>query len=263
MKRILLLLCAVSMSVFSDWTVLKNCHLAESESNDADSFLVECDDGFRGETKNRFRLYFVDAAETDRNSDFKRERLKEQAAYWGSDDPDFALQMGLRASQTVSRMLRKGFTLYTQGEYAPTMGAPRYYALLRVKNQWLDEILVSEGLVRIYGNGSTLPDGSDAKGHWRKLHELERIAKEKKMNGWRNASAGSEEISDRTEFERYDTIALRDVWIYSTKDGRKITVIGKGTSVSVIAVEEGSRLRIRFEKNGAVYEGLCEKGSLR
>ena len=151
MKRILLLLCAVSMSVFSDWTVLENCHLAESQSNDADSFLVECDDGFRGKTINRFRLYFVDAAETDRNSDFKRKRLEEQAAYWGSDDPNFALQMGLRASQTVSRMLRRGFTLYTQGEYAPTMGAPRIYALIRVNGRWLDEILVDEEAGELMG----------------------------------------------------------------------------------------------------------------
>jgi hypothetical protein len=36
----------------------------------------------------------------------------------------------------------------------------------------------------------------------------------------------------------------------------------KGTRVSVLGSADGSRVRIRFEQNGMVYEGLCEKSSL-
>jgi hypothetical protein len=175
----------------TDWVELKNCRLVKNQSNDADSFLVECTEAYRGKTKNRFRLYFVDAAETDANSDFKKDRLTEQAKYWGRDDPDFALKMGLRAEPFVKRLLRGGFSVYTQGECAPTLGAPRYYALVRVKDRWLDEILVEKGLVRIYGKGTDLPDDTAQKTHWSKLHRMERAAKSKGINGWQGTSLNS------------------------------------------------------------------------
>lgn len=263
MKRtFLLLFCALCASAFSEWTVLENCRLVENIFNDADSFVVECPERYRGDMKNRFRLYFVDAAETDRNSDFKKDRLKVQADYWGSDDPNVALQMGMRAGQMVSRLLRGGFTVYTQGEYAPTMGAPRYYALIQVKDRWLDEILVEEGLVRIYGQGTALPGERESKTHWNHLRQLERVAKAERRNAWRNASAETVEEESSPEFEPHDTVTSRNAWIYSIKDGRKITVIAKGTAVSVIGEGKASRMRIRFKKKGKVYEGLCEKKSL-
>jgi len=260
-KRILFLLWATATSVFAEWTVLERCHLVENQFNDADSFLVECSDAYRGETKNRFRLYFVDAAETDSNSDFKKERLVKQAEYWGSDDAEFALKMGLRAEQFVKRLLRGGFSVYTQGEYAPTMGVPRYYAMIRVKDRWLDEILVEEGLVRIYGKGTDLPDDTAEKTHWSRLHRMEREIKTARRNGWQGHI--SDEVEPQTEFIAYDTLTSRDAWIYSVKDGRNVTVIGTGTQVTVTALTDGSRLRIRFKKNDTVYEGFCEKGSLK
>jgi endonuclease YncB( thermonuclease family) len=258
-KRILVLLCAAGASVSAEWTVLENCRLIESLSNDADSFVAECSEPFRGETQNRFRLYFVDAAETDMNSEFKQKRLAEQADYWGSDDPGFALQTGLRAAQTVKKLLRSRFTVYTQGEYAPTLGAPRYYALIRLQDRWLDEILVEEGLVRIYGKGTDLPDHRDEKSHWNSLHSLERAARARRVNGW---SRSAEEPEEPGAFVPYDTVSARDAWIYSVKSGKKVTVIPGGTSVSVLAEADSGRLRIRFEKDGKVYEGLCTKGSL-
>jgi len=243
-----------------DWIELKNCRLAENQSNDADSFVVECTQDYRGEAQNRFRLYFVDAAETDANSDFKQERLQVQAEYWESNDPDFSLKMGLRAKHFVERLLRGGFSVYTQGEYAPSLGAPRTYALIRVKDRWLDEILVEEGLVRIYGQGTDLPDGLSAKKHWGRLHQLERAARADRRNGWHGSVSG--EMAEQMEFVPYDAVTSRDAWIYSIKDGRKMTVIARGETVTVIAPADGSQLRIRFKKNSKVYEGLCEKKSL-
>jgi len=249
------------VSASAEWTVIERCHLVENQFNDADSFVVECSEAYRGKTQNRFRLYFVDAAETDRKSDFKQERLVEQAKYWGSDDPDFALKIGIRAERFVKRLMRGGFSVYTQGESAPTLGAPRYYAMIRVKDRWLDEILVEEGLVRIYGKGTDLPNDTAEKMHWSQLHRMERTAKPEGRNGWQGHI--SDEVKPQTKFVAYDTLTSRDAWIYSVKDGRKVTVIGTGTQVAVTALADGSRLRIRFKKNGKVYEGLCEKKSLK
>ncbi len=260
MKRMLFLLCVSSASVFAGWTVLEDCRLTENQANDGDSFVVECSQPYRGEKQNRFRLYFVDTAETDSNSDFKKDRLKEQAKYWGSDDPEFALKMGLRAKQTVQRLLCGGFSVYTQGDYAPSMGTPRYYGLIQVKGQWLDEILVEEGLVRIYGKGSDLPDGLDAKDHWRALYTLERAAKFDRRNGWRGTAELEEKTSD--VFQPYDTTTSKTAWIYSIQNGRRVTVLSKGVTVTVVALAEENRVRIRFKKNDKVYEGLCYKRNL-
>ncbi|MDD3275712.1 MAG: hypothetical protein PHP93_01535 [Kiritimatiellales bacterium] len=262
MKQIVLLFFAAVCSASAEWIVLENCRLVENQSNDGDSFVVECSTPYRGETQNRFRLYFVDTAETDSNSDFKRERLKEQAAYWESDNPDVALKMGLRAEQTVKKWMRSSFSVYTQGEYAPSMGAPRYYALVQIGGRWLDELLAEEGLVRIYGDGTDLPDGTSADNHWRKLHELERAARSAGLNGWRTAPEKEERGTEAKIVERHDAALTRDAWIYSTKDGRKVMALLKGTPVSVLGSADGSRVRIRFKQNGTVYEGLCEKSSL-
>jgi hypothetical protein len=89
---------------------------------------------------------------------------------------------------------------------------------------------------------------------------LEQAAKADRRNAWQGSV--SEEVVTETEFVPHDTLTSRDAWIYSIKNGRKITVIPKGTAVSVVGEEKASQMRIRFEKNGQVYEGLCEKKSL-
>ena len=257
MKWIIVLLCAVSASVFAEWTVLENCKLVRSESNDGDSFLIESSTEYRGQTQHRVRLYFVDTAETSSNSDFMKDRLEAQAAYWGGRDSDFALRMGLRAQQTVLKLLKGRFDVYTQGEYAPSIGRPRLYAMVRVKDRWLSSILTEEGLVRIHGVGTDIPDRTSQKGYRLGLQRLERLAKSEQRNAW---SRSSEEVED--VFQPCDAVTTRATWIYSIKDGSKVTVIPKGTSVTVVAPAEQGRMRIRYKKNGTVYKGLCSKRNL-
>lgn len=246
----------------TDWVELSGCRLVENQSNDGDSFVIECSVPYRGETQNRFRLYFVDTPETDANSDFKRDRLQEQAQYWESDDADFALQMGLRAEQSVKQRMRSGCTVYTRGDYAPSMGAPRYYAMIRVQDRWLDEWLVEEGLARIYGQGAHLPDGTNANTHRSRLRKLENEARSGRRNGWRYAQRAEQAVPEVSVFAPHDAVTTRDAWIYSVTDGRKVMVIPKGTAVSVMAEEKGTRLRIRFQKDGSVFEALIEKNNL-
>jgi len=260
MKRIIFLLCSLSVSAFAEWTLLENCKLVRSDSNDGDSFLVDCPTECRGESQHRFRLYFVDTAETSSNSDFMKERLQAQADYWDVD-PNFALRMGLRAQQTVRKLLRGRFTVYTKGEYAPSMGRPRLYAMVRVDDRWLSEILVEEGLVRIYGKGAHLPDRTNANTYRSRLRQLERSAKSEHRNAWRGGS--DEPVEDApASFEPHDAVLKKTTWIYSIKEGRKITALPSGAKVTVVAPAEDGRIRVRFEKNGKVYEGLCAKKNL-
>lgn len=262
MKNILFILLITVSPLFAEWTTLKSCRLVENASNDADSFVISCSTAYRGQKENRFRLYFVDAAETDSNSEFKRDRLSEQAEYWERDDPDFALRIGLRSSQTVKKMLRQRFTVYTKGEYAPSMGRPRYYALIEVDGQMLDEFLVEEGLVRIYGKGTDLPDGTSQQTHWRKLEALERRARNEHKNGWRGADA-IKEIEKKTPFKPYNSEVSTSAWVYSIKSGQKVAALPAGTPVSVMAPENSGRVRIRFELKDSVYEGLCDPDNLK
>ena len=184
-RAILWVLVAVLSGGAAEWTTLENCHLIPNQYNDGDSFLVESSTSFRGSKVNRFRLYFVDTAETSADSDFMRKRLADQAAYWGSHDARFAQQMGTLAKQQVNNWLRGGFTIHTRSEKAPGLGRPRYYALVRVGSRWLDELLVSHGLVRVYGKGTDLPDHSRDQTHWARLRLLERAAKSARKNGWK------------------------------------------------------------------------------
>ncbi len=261
MKRIVLLCCAFSVSAFAEWTLLEDCKLLRNDFNDGDSFLLECSAKYRGEVQHRLRLYFVDTAETSSNSEFMKKRLLEQAAYWGSDDPDFASRMGLRAQQKVRKLLSGRFDAYTQGEYAPTLGRPRLYAMVRVNDRWLSEILVEEGLVRIHGNGTAPPDRTSRKAYRSLLRRLERTAKSEHRNGWSRSSDEPVEEAPAV-FEPHDAVLRNVSWIYSIKDGRKVTALPSGTQVTVVAPGEQSRVRVRFKKNGKVYEGLCDKRNL-
>ena len=246
----------------AEWTLLENCKLVRSESNDGDSFLVESPVEYRGESKHRVRLYFVDTAETSSNSDFMQDRLKAQAAYWGSNDPDFALKMGMRAKQTVRKLLNQRFDVFTAGEYAPSLGRPRLYAMVKIKDRWLSEILVEQGLVRIYGDGMKLPDGTSAKSYRARLKRLERSAKSLRRNAWRGTTKEEPEPEPES-FAPYDARTVRTTWIYSIKDGRKVTVPKSGHTVSVISPAETGKYRVRFKKSGRVFEGLCESRNLK
>ena len=59
----------------SSWKVLDGCHYVTNRSNDGDSFHVTA-----GGKQYLFRLYFVDAPETDMSF---RDRIDEQAKYFG------------------------------------------------------------------------------------------------------------------------------------------------------------------------------------
>lgn len=162
------------------WIELKNCRLDADASNDADSFHVKADG-----KEYIFRLYFVDAAETDAGFP---ERVAEQAKYFGVT-PAQAIQLGVLAKKFTRQKLSAPFTVRTRMQDALGRSKKqRYYAFIETSEGDLGELLVANGLARVHGaiasSGSSAPARQK-----RKLEQLERVAKQQKVGAW-GASVG-------------------------------------------------------------------------
>jgi endonuclease YncB( thermonuclease family) len=167
---------AAGVVAAEDWTVLNDCRLIANPSNDGDSFHVQA-----GKRHYVFRLYFVDAPETDASIP---ERVGEQAEYWGLK-PEVVLKLGEKARSFTRDFLKGEFTVYTRREDAMGRGErKRYYAVVATRGGRLADALVSNGLARVYGEQTDLPDGTEAKKCWARLRVLERAAKKAGLGGW-------------------------------------------------------------------------------
>ena len=149
------------------------CVLEPDEWTDGDSFRVRLPDS-RLET---FRLYFVDTTE----SHSRGERSDEQAAYFGLTRAQ-AIQLGNQAKKFTANALALPFTIYTRWR---SVFGTRYYAIVvTADGHDLNELLVSNGLARIYGTRTPLPDGRDSRTYLAHLHELENEARAAKRGAW-------------------------------------------------------------------------------
>ena len=146
--------------------------------NDGDSFHVILPD--RKEVI--CRLYFVDTPEEE---PVYADRIAEQAAYFGIA-PDAAIQIGREASEFTKQALTKPFTIHTRWRRALGRSAIwRYYAIVvTADGRDLNELLVSNGLARIYGTRTPLPDGRDSRTYLARLAELEAPAKAARRGAW-------------------------------------------------------------------------------
>jgi endonuclease YncB( thermonuclease family) len=149
--------------------------LEPDEWTDGDSFRVRLPDS-RLET---FRLYFVDTTE----SRSRGKRSDEQAAYFGLTRAQ-AIDLGRQAKIFTANALAQPFTIYTR--WRSVFGPTRYYAKIVVTADGhdLNELLVSNGLARVYGTRTTLPDGRDSRRYLAHLHELENKARAAKRGAW-------------------------------------------------------------------------------
>jgi endonuclease YncB( thermonuclease family) len=171
---------AANLHVFAATAFIKleGCHLIPKSANDGDSFHVrsKADEYI-------FRLYFVDAPETDKEFP---DRVKEQAKYFGIT-PEQAVQIGKEAAAfTRSKLAGKSFTVFTRWQDA--MGRsklPRYYAFIVVdNNQSLAELLVANGLARIFGTPAIAPNGQAPAAFIAHLRVLETKAKHDHLGAW-------------------------------------------------------------------------------
>jgi endonuclease YncB( thermonuclease family) len=166
---------AVQLAAAQDepaWETMRACRLHRHLSNDGDSFRV----AHRGRTI-LIRLYYVDAPETD---NLFPDRVREQADYF-SITPDQAIEVGREAARFMAKTLSRAFTVETRWEDA--MGAatvPRYFGTVTVGRRDYAELLVENGLARIYGK----PAGSDAKVRFARLRKLEDEARKHRRGAW-------------------------------------------------------------------------------
>lgn len=160
-----------------DWKKLEGCTLVESRWKDGDSFHV------KHEGKEYiFRLYFVDTPEDETRFP---DRIAEQAAYFGITSEQ-ALKLGQDAADfTTEKLGAKPFTVWTLWQDALGASAKqRFYAIVETSQGNLAELLVQNGLARIYGKRIQLPDGTDSRTYLEKLAAIKEEALKNHKGGW-------------------------------------------------------------------------------
>jgi len=167
---------APARSGSKEWIVLKNCRLIPNPANDGDSFHVSV-----GPKEYLFRLYFVDAPETD---EMTPRRLVEQAKYFAITVPQ-AIEVGRAAKEFTRRKLSEPFTVFTH--MSDAMGQSRlerFYAFVQTSQGDLGEQLVRNGLARTYGFKTAPPGSKNSQEELAKLQQLEDQAKQEKIGAW-------------------------------------------------------------------------------
>jgi len=167
-----------------NWQRIDNCKWVEDRWNDGDSFHLLTGDANREIVA---RLYFVDTPEAETAY---RDRLDEQAAYFGISREQ-AVQIAHEASDFTKKRLEQPFTIWTRWRNAlgrSSLG--RVYCLVIDSNgSDLNEALIENGLARIYGVKTHLPDARDSKAYVDHLRELELKARMEKRGAWRFTTA--------------------------------------------------------------------------
>ncbi len=159
-----------------EWIVLKDCRLILNPANDGDSFHVSV-----GPNEYLFRLYFVDAPETDA---LAPGRLVEQAKYFGVTVPQ-VIEVGQAAKEFTRQKLSEPFTVFTH--MADAMGQSkleRFYAFVQTKDGDLGEQLARNGLARNYGFKAVPPGLKNSRLEIQKLQQFEDEARQEKIGGW-------------------------------------------------------------------------------
>jgi len=157
---------------------LVDARLVEDASNDGDSFKIVYEGG-----EHVLRLYFVDCPEK-RQYPLVKNRLKDQASYFGGLSIPQTVSLGLEAKAFTDQLLQEQrFTIQTRWERV--YDSSRSYALLFFDDgEELSEKLVKAGLCRIHTKGTWMPDGRrefDFESH---LRSLEREAKVAQRGAW-------------------------------------------------------------------------------
>ena len=166
----------------SGWTLLEGCRLLSNDSNDGDSLHIS----HQGK-EYIFRLYYVDAPETGMNFP---DRVEDQGRYFNLKAEE-AVSIGHKAARFSAQALGgKPITIATKWEDARGQSAlPRYYAFISTDTGDLDELLVAEGLARIYGMPIDSTLGSQKR---QNLKRLESKARQTNRGAWSKSKSAEE-----------------------------------------------------------------------
>ena len=135
----------------------------------------------QGKRNTSFRLYMVDAPETD---EIKPGRLVEQAKYFAITVPQ-AIEVGRAAKEFAREKLSEPFTAFTR--MSDAMGSSnieRVYAFVQTKDGDLGEQLVRNGLARNHGRKAAPPGLKDSRSEVEKLQQFEDAARQEKIGCW-------------------------------------------------------------------------------
>lgn len=173
----------------AQWSTLEGCRLLSNDFNDGDSFHVEHEG-----KEYIFRLYFVDAPETDLSFP---ERVAEQGKHFGIS-PEEAISLGKKAKKATERALSGRFTVITRFQGAKgRSGLPRYFAFVETGDRKdLAAVLVANGLARVFGVKAISPEGTPASEQTVQYENLERRAKRQRLGAYRRSSS-----RERTELD--------------------------------------------------------------
>jgi len=174
--------------VSGKWEKLEDSVLA-SGYMDGDSFHI------RHNNKDIIiRLYYVDTPETDKTH---TDRNREQASYFGISDPR-VIPLGRKGKKFTQKTLSgKKFTVWTRWEDARGSSAQqRFFGLVKIGKKDLGEMLVKQGLARVYGASTVMPNGTPVDSQFARLRQMERRAKAKRRGGWAKKRKGAKEEDD-------------------------------------------------------------------
>ena len=134
-----------------------------------------------GEKEYLFRLYLVDAPETD---EMTPRRLIEQAKYFSITVPQ-AIEVGRAAKDFTQTRLSEPFTVFTHMSDALGQSRlERFYAFVETREGDLGEQLVRNGLARSYGFKTAPPGLTSSRIEVEKLQQFEDEAKREKIGSW-------------------------------------------------------------------------------
>lgn len=166
------------------WQRVDGCQWKADRWNDGDSFHVVTGDEAREIVA---RLYFVDTPEAETAY---RDRLDEQAAYFGITR-DQAINIAHEAAAFTTKRLAAPFIVWTRWRSALGRSALGrvYCVIVTADGRDLNELLVENGLARIYGTRTALYDGRDSRAYLARLDQLQAQAQRERKGAWRLTTA--------------------------------------------------------------------------
>ena len=256
-----LLAVAAPSQVFGqkNWREYNDCRLIPNDSNDADSFHVRAG--------NRrpyiFRLYFVDAPESDNSLP---DRLQEQAEYFGIADIKDVVKAGKEATRFAESLMKDGFRVYSRlADARGRSDRKRNYAMVLIGDKDLGMELVRNGYARIHGMPTDLRELAEYRVNentwWQRLRAAENEAKREKRGAWAYAGGSVSRLDALfapRQVEPQEVVLSTPLTIYPS-DPSATHIIGRlnpGVTVQVLRGISPDRAAVRFTtSNGQTYEG--------
>jgi endonuclease YncB( thermonuclease family) len=223
-----------------------------------------------GDDEYVFRLCFVDCAETSMSYP---DRVQDQADVWGISTKE-AVRLGHDATKFTMKLFDKNdFVVYTKFKDARgNSKLGRNFAMIKIGDSFLSELLVENGLARVYGYTLKTPDGISRDSYRSRLNSLEKKAKRNGLGGWRysknDVSQKSKYAKDIPVSEGVDadseTLTLTgSVAFYSDDNSASFRgTLKAGSVVYILDKSDKYMIKVRATFRGNVASGQCQRADL-